>query len=121
MCRNVPRVWRSFFKKDPAHFPESVIAGSYGCCLVLPYSRSAPRCSGGAGMRLPLLTMMKEPDRPFGHVSGIAYREETEELLSMLADRLSSPEGSFSAFSYLGSSTFLSVVLCLYEVQKERR
>lgn len=121
MCRNVPRVWRSFFKKDPAHFPESVIAGSYGCCPVLPYSRSAPRCSGGAGMRLPLLTMMKEPDRPLGHVSGIGYRPETEELREMLRGWLSDLEGSFNAFFGFGIWTFLLVVLCSYSVLRESR
>jgi len=65
--------------------------------------------------------MMKETDRPFGHVSGIEYREETDEIRNMLPDRLSSPDGSFSAFSGFGIPIFLLIVLCLYEVQKERR
>lgn len=67
-CSGFCRAYRSLFRKDPALFPESLMAGSRGCCSVLPDPRSAQGSESGAGMRLPFLTMMKEPDGLSVHV-----------------------------------------------------
>jgi len=119
--REFYRVYWSFLRKDPTLFLESLIAASYGYYSILPNSHAAPGYESGAGMRLPLLTMMKEPDRPLGHVSGIGYRPETEELREMLRGWLSDLEGSFNAFFGFGIWTFLLVVLCSYSVLRESR
>lgn len=117
----VSRVYWSFFRKDPALFLESLIAASYGYYSVIPNSHSAPEYVKGLGMRLPLLTINKEPDIPFGHVSGIEYRAETKELREMLAGWLVDLERAFNAFFGFGICTFLLIVLCSYSVLKERK
>lgn len=115
------RVYWSFLRKDPAMFLESLIAASNGYFSILPNSHSAPGYENGAGMRLPILKMMKEPNLPFGRVSSIEYRAETKELRALLTAWLDELEGSFNVFFGFGICTFLIVVLCSYTVQKERK